>query len=53
MVLITQINKEGYPLDFNETWCVCITFGAHHPFKKFSPTHHIVSDLQLQIWNIS
>ena len=26
-------NLQGHLSDFDETWCVCSAYGAHHPFQ--------------------
>jgi len=28
-----QLGILGHLLDFDETWCVCTTYGAHHPYQ--------------------
>ena len=45
-------NKQGilgHLSDFDETYCVCSTYGAHHPYQ-LDHIHHIVSDLWPQIF---
>ena len=27
----------GHLSDFDETWCVCSTYGAHHPYQLLAP----------------
>ena len=27
----------GHLSDFDETWCACSTYGAHHPYQLLAP----------------